>query len=38
MFRFSIQHLAALFALLLLDRLLMSYRGELQSLLLALVH
>ncbi len=38
MFRFSIQYLAALFALLLLDRLLMSYRGELQALLLALVH
>jgi heme o synthase len=37
MFRFSIQYLAALFALLLLDRLLMSYRGELQSLLVALV-
>ncbi len=37
MFRFSIQYLAALFALLLLDRLLMSYRAELQSLLVALV-
>ncbi len=37
MFRFSIQYLAALFALLLLDRLLMSYRGDLQMLLLALV-
>lgn len=37
MFRFSINYLAALFALLLLDRLLMSYRGELQSLLFALV-
>ena len=38
MFRFSIQYLAALFALLLVDRLLMSYWGELQTLLLALVH
>lgn len=38
MFRFSIQYLAALFALLLLDRFLMSYRGELQSFLFALVH
>ena len=38
MFRFSIHYLAALFALLLLDRFLMSYRGELQSFLFALVH
>jgi protoheme IX farnesyltransferase len=38
MFRFSIHYLAALFALLLLDRFLMSYRGELQSFLFGLAH
>ena len=38
MFRFSIQYLAALFALLLLDRFLMSYGGSLKSLFDAWVH
>lgn len=37
MFKFSILYLAALFALLLLDRFVMLYHGDLQSLLVALV-